>query len=214
MLIARDFVFLHVPKTAGGSVTHLLRDLLEPGSFRTGPGPSKHPGWRHIPPEAATLPVLAYVRNPWDWYVSWYHFHRSRTATSRMWVSAFAEQRDFATVVRAACTGAIDHDRDVVRAGLAAGMDFYSARIHDVLGDGLADERLTVGRFECLFDDLERFLRLAGTRLPDDFAASARAAPVVHRGTRKHYREYYDAGLRDLVGERCAMLCDRFGYSF
>jgi hypothetical protein len=28
-----------------------------------------------IPAEASDLPVVGIVRNPWDWYVSWYAFN-------------------------------------------------------------------------------------------------------------------------------------------
>lgn len=215
MLISAHFVFLHMPKTGGGSVTRVLRETFEPGYLCAGPGPDPHLSWRHIPPEVATLPVLGYVRNPWDWYVSWYHFHRARTATSkRLWRSAFAEETDFATVVRAACTGRVDHDRAEVRAGMQCGMDFYTARLHDVLGDGLGGERLTVGRFEHLFEDLEDFLRRAGVPVPHDFATRAKATTIENRATRGAYRDYYDADLRDLVGEHCAKVCERFGYTF
>ena len=36
------------------------------------------PAARDIPPEFRDLPVLGFVRNPWDWYVSWYHYIRAQ----------------------------------------------------------------------------------------------------------------------------------------
>lgn len=213
MLLTDDFVYLHMPKTGGGTVTRVLRDVLPPGYARSGPRPHVHPGWRHIPAEAAGRPVFCHVRNPWDWYVSWYSFARDAEGKrARLWRSAFADRPDFPTFLRRACSGGLDHDRPELAAAMRDG-DFYTARWLDLVG-GVDDDRLVVGRFERLFGDLEDFLRSVGAPVPDDFAARASAAPPVHPSRRTAYRDYYDEETRALVGQACAYFVDRFGYAF
>jgi hypothetical protein len=89
-----------------------------------------HRGWSSIPEEAAGRPVLAFVRNPWDWYVSWYSFVVNGFDSQRSWrgpllpffftgefsANANSGERDtntstpddFPTTIRRACGGMTD----------------------------------------------------------------------------------------------------------
>ena len=58
--------------------------------------------------------MLCFVRNPWDWYVSWYHYltqtHRAARATEPIFKDVFdGGKSDFATAVRRVCLGQIEH---------------------------------------------------------------------------------------------------------
>jgi hypothetical protein len=214
VLIGRDFVFLHMPKTGGGTIGRLLREVLPDEYLRDGPHPYVHPGWQLIPAEAADLPVFCHARNPWDWYVSWYCFSsRGTPRSAKLWQSAFADGPDFRAFLDRACHGRLDHDRPELVRLMRAGMDFYTARWTLLVG-GLNDQQLTVGRFERLFEDLEGFLRRVGAPVPDDFAHRAKEIPGVHVGKRGPYRDYYDDDTRELVGRGAAYFVERFGYRF
>lgn len=85
MLLCEQFVFLQMPKTGGRFVAQVLRRLfpriqeLEP--HRTaGQIPASH---RH-------LPRIGFSRNPWDWYVSWYHAPRPRNDPDPIFEAASA----------------------------------------------------------------------------------------------------------------------------
>ena len=79
-------VFVHVMKTGGKWV----RDVLSGGvpaewnvydSLRPtpeDPAAGLHVGMLDVPSEYRNAPVLAYVRNPWDWYVSCFSFFRNK----------------------------------------------------------------------------------------------------------------------------------------
>jgi hypothetical protein len=215
VIVSDDFVYLHMPKTGGGTIRSVLSTVLPEGYATPGPHPHVHPGWQYIPPQASDLPVLCYIRNPWDWHVSWYMFGSSRREPkqTKLWSSAFADKPDFPTFLRRACTGALDHDRDEIAEQLRRGEDFYSVRLRDLVG-GLGGDRLTYGRFERLFDDLEAFLRRVGAPVPDDFVAQAGDVPGVHIGRRGPYRDYYDDETRSLVAQTCSSVIERFGYTF
>lgn len=166
----------------------------------------KHLGWERIPLDAAELPVLAYVRNPWDWYVSWYHFNlvvRNGQDPHFKAISA-GSSLDFATIVRKACT----FSEPPVEG------DLYSFCIKFIVGPGLDSESTTLGRYESLSDDLERFLGDVGVELPEGAMTRIRAKSPIQASDHEPYRQYYDDDLRDLVGESSRMFIDRFGYEF
>lgn len=91
MLIADDFVFVHLPKTGGLFVDRVLKDMLCSSRVMQGVHALRHrygvaiPGFpyryrfgsRHgscdaIPEQYRHLPIVACRRNPFDWYVSDY----------------------------------------------------------------------------------------------------------------------------------------------
>ncbi len=220
MLVTDRFAFLHIPKTGGSFIDSVLRDNLPAECFREVP-PSRHPhlGWDELPPAAAELPVLCFVRNPWDWYVSWYHYRIQRLSSpvrGKMFATAFGEgANSFAETVRRACTGDFEHpDERLMRAVRELDVDFYTARVLTMLGAGLEEERLTVGRFERLVEDLEGFMGAHHVPLPKGFHAKVRAHPPVRASTHGSYRSYYDPALRELVASRAHVVVERFGYAF
>jgi hypothetical protein len=65
--VTPEFVFLHVPKTGGSYVrTHVPELVYE----------RQHGRACEIPERFKHLPRYAFVRNPWDWYVSWWLYKR------------------------------------------------------------------------------------------------------------------------------------------
>src|SRR6185436_1800315 len=70
---------LHVPKTAGNFVRRVLVEHA-PSDWEVVVA-EDHATWREVPPSHQELPRLAFVRNPFAWYVSWLHFQqRTRDA--------------------------------------------------------------------------------------------------------------------------------------
>lgn len=80
----RSFVFVHLRKTGGTFVIAVLRSLFRGGGWRGRLRRSllgkrylyvpHHGTCAAIPGEAAHLPVVSVVRNPFDRYVSMYHY--------------------------------------------------------------------------------------------------------------------------------------------
>jgi hypothetical protein len=201
MLVHDSFVFIHNQKCGGTFVRKLLSRELEQSTLRDSL-PSDHAGWASIPEAAKDRPVLCFVRNPWDWYVSWYEFKQQRPETRGKLFDELSDngRHDFAQTVRNAC--AISHP--VLGAGLCE-MSFKLS-----VGAGLGSSQLTIGRLESLVDDLERFLREAHVELPEGAFARARAMQPINASRREHYSEYYENDLRALVGSSCKCLIDRW----
>lgn len=80
MVITDKFVYIHMPKTGGTFVTHVLSQLHSPVEGRPDRyGPisvqePKHGTCHDIPVPHRKKPVLSTVRNPYEWYVSQYEF--------------------------------------------------------------------------------------------------------------------------------------------
>ncbi len=68
MLVTQSFVFIHLTRCAGTFLESVLIEHDGPVRYRG----RFHGAWRELPRRSRSLPVLAFVRNPWDWWVSWY----------------------------------------------------------------------------------------------------------------------------------------------
>lgn len=71
MIITKNAVFLHIQKTAGTWIRKALEPImLEYHTHGILSAPRKH--------------VFTFVRNPWDWYSSYYQFHQNGSDTFDM----------------------------------------------------------------------------------------------------------------------------------
>jgi hypothetical protein len=192
VLITEKFVFVHLPKTGGSFIRQASEGMevltLEP-----------HAGVDDIPPRFAGLPVFAVIRNPWDWYVSWFHFVLQTGQQNVDWEQLGGS--DFAATVRAACGDSQSPlGRDLARDD----RDYYSAMWWKLFG---RDGRVTVGRFERLADDFRSFCDRLGVQIDV-------SGPAVNESQRNPYREYYTPELRDLVKHKARHLIRTYGYEF
>jgi len=203
------FAFLHVPKTAGSSVAFALwphadhvdgywanRWLDQIGIHVNHYAPYRLKKFRTHTPAAilqrqlpadvfSNLFKFAFVRNPWDLFVSSYHYllkqtghHRRRIASGLPSFEAYVEYE--------------------IRRGKVS----QSRLLTDRRGNLLVD---FVGRFESLEADFDRIRRRIGLDA---------SLPLANATRHRDYRNYYTARLVDQVGRYCAEDVERFGYSF
>jgi hypothetical protein len=195
---ARRFIFVHVPKTAGVSVSKALG-----GEDQLGHDPvtvyGEHRG---------AYFSFAFVRNPWD-----------RLLSCFLYVKAGGRGFPHDLEAQAALADCDDFEHFATRIGeyqerlrgvraLSVALPHYPHLLpqtfwtHDLSGEPLLD---VVGRFE---------------RLADDFAAIARRIGVDGRlprvNTTEHgdYRAHYSTDAADAIGEAYADDVERFGYEF
>lgn len=75
MILTDDLVYIHMPKTAGTFVTHILTRVYGLGRFvNTDELGTKHGTCSDIPPSHLGLPIVSTRRNPYERYVSQYRF--------------------------------------------------------------------------------------------------------------------------------------------
>jgi hypothetical protein len=221
MLITKYFVFLHMQKTGGSFVAHACYRKL-PREWRFENDLDPHGTYGEIPEQFRDLPVLCFVRNPWDWYVSWYHWLIANPPegphtleNTPMWVSAFDRGRaGFRETVWRACSGEGFRHRFTEPLMRELDIDHYSAEYLRKVGTGIEDGRIDVGKYENLRDDVLAFMH--GHRVPitREFEEEIRTGAPRRASERGSYRSYYDDELRDLVGYKARAIIDRYGYSF
>lgn len=211
MLVSQthSFAFVHVPKTAGSSVhTALARYTIPPKAFwanrwlaRVGIPVNRFAPWpnmrfrTHASAEVlrAWLPAdvfaelfkFAFVRNPWDLLVSYWHYIRRLPGHRR--------HREVAALPSFAAYVEYEIRRgEFSQAGMLCDRD----------GQLLVD---FVGRYESLDTDFAFICRRIGIEA---------TLPRANAGVRGDYREYYSPALVDRVAEAFAADVERFGYAF
>jgi len=212
MLISysHNFLFVHVPKTAGTSIVRCLRPyahdssgflvnrMLEQFGIHVNLMPGPHQ-WRRFRPHHSAATIrrhlprrvydqmfkFAFVRNPWDWFVSYYHFHLQCPQHHRH--EHVRRLGSFAEFVR---WQAARQRRSQV--------EFVTDRRGRLLVDFL-------GRYETLRDDFQTVCRQVGLDCE---------LPWHNRSERCNYRSYYDDDTAELVANLCRADVDAFGYTF
>lgn len=233
MIITDRFVFIHLHKTGGQSLNDAITQCV-PNHQVVG----YHLPRSEVPPESRKLPVVGLVRNPWDWYVSWYAFNRKPQIRNPLFniVSAGGRAGFKATVTKLVNLGAesgeqqrkalisllpdsLDGNRGVglTKASvheLAASDDGYYAWLFGRMLGREPDNQTFIGRFENLQADFLAIMRQlnVGETAALQEALQHRQRKNVSRHS--HYSHYYDDELRDLVGRQDKSLIERFDYHF
>jgi chondroitin 4-sulfotransferase 11 len=188
-------IFVHIQKTGGVSIETMLR--------RGDPaiGSSLHHGRRHLfardirPLVASELWdgyfKFAFVRNPWDRLVSWYHMCAQASAPNAFARHVQQNARTFDEFVTRTTTG-------IAERTTWNQLDYVT----DDDGNAIVD---FIGRYERLHEDS----RHVGERL-----GLAADLPHANRSAHAHYRDYYTDETRDIVARRFARDIRHFGYEF
>ena len=234
MIITDRFVFIHMHKTGGQFLNEVIARCI-PDQRTVG----YHLPRTEVPAEAAHLPVVGVVRNPWDWYVSWYAFNKRPGIKNPLFrvVSNDAQEGFKTTVSNMVHLGSdrrssaehrealmrllpetldgnrgVGLTRDSIRNLAASGQGYYSWLFDRMLGS--EDDHTFIGRFENLQQDfLEIMERLAvgeTDALRHEFGQRERKNVSRH----SHYSHYYDEECKELVAANEVALIERFGYGF
>jgi hypothetical protein len=177
------FIFIHIYKVAGTSVTRALRPYC-----RFAPKFPDHITARELRAEIGDVFdhsfKFAFVRNPWDWQVSLFHYMKQNRK----------------------------HPQHVLIRDMTFD-DYVVWRVHEdkqLQKEFVTDEDGTVivdfiGRFERLDEDFGEICRRAGIR------ATLRHS---NRSRHDDYRSLYTDATRELIAEHFRPDIELFGYSF
>lgn len=228
MMICDKFVFLHLHKSGGTFINRMMISCI-PSARRVG----YHLPYSQVPDICRNLPVVGTVRNPWSYYVSWFHFQHAQANPNPLFmICSENKQLDFAHTISNLVNLQSDDSRiDRLMAAfpeqfVSYGLNLTRHCIDKIRGSGLGFysflyERLFAGapspsivRMEELRDtfyDLPLGLRGPETMLVRDFI---RQAPPMNTSEHMPYADYYSDGLKSLVGDMDRPLIDRHGYEF
>jgi len=218
MLISysKRFIFFHVAKVAGLSIRHALQDYCEePAQFKIArPRPVREDGspnplyqaWsstllharardarEHLPAEVfGGFYKFAFVRNPWDWQVSMYHFILKRA--DHIHHARVKQMADFEEYLEWVIATRNPFTRGATK--------FQHEMVTDQDGHLLVD---FVGRFESLQEDFHKVCQTIGI---------AAELPELNRTEHQDYTRYYNERSRARVAEYFAKDIELFGYRF
>ena len=235
MIITERFVFMHTHKTGGQTLNEIIL-RSDPAAQQVG----YHYPLSEIPQFAAALPVVGFVRNPWDWYVSWYAFNlKPRTQNALFDVVSEDGRTSFATTVKNLATLGSDSETGLrmrkrlidvlpesfennkgvgltghcIRSLASNPCGYYSWLFERMIG-GAAQQRRIIGKFENLTGDfleiMENLQVEQGPPLQDELEKQERR----NTSGRSHYSHYYDDELLTLIGEQEKALISEFKYRF
>lgn len=210
MVLSKYFIFIHFPKP-GGSFVRKIFDLSAPKSWEI-TSPAKHLHIVGCPDTHKLLPVFGFVRNPYDWYVSWYIFSKHVYPNAFFNEVSDGGKMDFKSTMISAME--LDYNKifEIDFNELYGGpVGAYTAYIHSMFGKDL--DKVRFGKFESLRED---FLNILSGFIepPLLMRLLTRFYPRVNVGKRSHYRDYYDTELREIITEKDKIILDRFDYKF
>lgn len=211
MLISqsKNFLFVHIQKTAGRSFEAVLKSHIPDLEDLCGTHDHAVSAKELLSDEWSDYYKVALVRNPWDRLVSWYTMIQEKgppTWYKRLTgLGKYNKLRHYVLTNSNSfeeflynCVDTID-DTDGKKSFLYNQLDYVSDEHGTVLVD-------FIGRFESLNDDTGTVLRTLG--LPDA------SLPHKNSSDHKHYRSYYTQETRDLVAKRYARDIEYFDYEF
>lgn len=234
MICTPTFTFIHLHKTGGQSINELLLNHI-PEAKEIG----YHLPVAHLPSQAKSLPVIGVIRNPWDWYVSWYAFNNLRGVKNPLFnIVSRGKQADFKETIqnllrypeinaqnaifknshRALLPETFENDGG---AGFTKGcvdffesneIGYYSLLIERMFGE--ESDHLKLLRFERLATEFRHVISELEVPEASDILAALDQQPRKNSSARGHYAHYYDDELRDLVAKKEHSIIQRFGYAF
>jgi len=236
-VIATDkFVFIHLHKCGGQFVRDLLLRFVT-GAHEIG----YHYPRSKLPGTLAHLPVMGFVRNPWDWYVSWYAFNAERRGMNPLFtvlsdngrlafketvdnMLRLSEDRELSAKHREQLKSLFPVSMEGNRASGLTKQCIESMTHPDVgyvtwlyrrmFGVDEQGGTLLLGRVESLRTDLQGFLKQLGVPVSVELQHAIDSGERKNTSNHGPFAEFYDSGLRDLVAQKERTIIGRFDYRF
>lgn len=200
---SKKFIFVHIPKTGGTSIKAVLQRYGTVSVYKeyTYKKPQTNKTLsKHVKADAIRSTInsnlwnncfrFGFVRNPWDWFVSIYFYIRRDPADKRHRISNKLGFKEFAEWFL------VDHKEYYpIKSG-------QKSFLFDSCGNKLVNY---IGRFENLNKHFNRVCSKIGV---------VRKLPHKNKTSHKHFKSYYDAGTKYLVGDFFSMDVRGFNYDF
>lgn len=203
MLVNRDrnFLFVHIHKTAGTSITHELLDL--PGTEHLY---YPHSLLKHVPltHNFNDMFVFGFVRNPWDRLVSWYNMSLKKGPINSFHKYTLDNSNNFSEFIR--CLDVVEEEKD----GYISNSKYYkSLKFNQIEYLSDANDQVLakfIGRFESLQDDMNLLSQLL--QIP------FKPLKMINNNPHNDYRMYYKDRDIEWVAKTYAKDINYFNYSF
>jgi len=226
MIVTDRLVFLHLHKSGGTFVNALLLRCV-PSARPIG----YHYPYRELPAEYQELPVVGTVRNPFAYYVSWYHFQKSLPEPNILFrLCSDGRKLGFKETIGNLVRLSKDERRlELLEGGLPEtyakrGLNLTKSSVAELRDRGVGFysflyERLYAGatqprilRMERLREELRETLSALG-EINECAEQFIEQAPRLNATPHEEPSHYFDDELASLVAERDGELIKRYGYA-
>ena len=238
MIVTEHFVYIHISRTGGTFLNRVILGQI-PGARML----QYHGHLEDLPSAYSHLPVIGFVRNPWDWYVSMFNDYRQKRQFAFQILSDEGTLDFQNTITRylnlgdgsaksqgllrqlsamAPETHELGQPGGVNLPGLKAqhfacfpaGIGYYGW-LFELMFRSRYKQLIHYGRFENLREDALCLFEETGVKITKHMIAYLRLAPSLNKAVRpKGYAAIYSPTLRELLAVREQSLIERFGYEF
>jgi hypothetical protein len=228
VLVCNKFVFLHLHKSGGTFVNNMMSACI-PYTKAIG----YHFPYSKLPSSYRRHPVVGTVRNPWAYYVSWYHFQQQIKTPNALFM-AMSNQNSLTFEETIKNLLSISHNAElfeIAKHSLPLTFDnhglnltqtcilplhqtdkgFYSF-LYNRLYDGCND--VNIIRMEELRNGLEEMINKLNVEPRQRINEFIEKAPVMNTSTHKSYQNYYSTSLKKLVAKSDEVIIDTHQYTF
>lgn len=227
MIITPHFICIHLQKTGGS----FIREYLTKNIPNTKYNGIVHDKACDIPRRHRKKPILGTIRNPWDWYVSWYSGTQRKEALKGPFRILHPNGKQTSFVEFMSKVANLKRQIHNIDFGLVnrLGIGVYTYRyiqsycrnpvmvLKALETQSLTDDMvfdIHLCRTENLRSDLVNFLTDTPTGITEPQAKILTTMAKVNTSKRGRYQDYYNAQLRQSVGKMDRYIVDKFGYTF
>lgn len=210
MLISDDFIFAHLPKTGGVFLQSVIKAHFP--VMQEWAGNHSHHSIEFLPEEHRHKPIFAILRNPWDWYLSWFTYCLEHGNNQEFLQNYVAGEQAFKhTITRLLRPSHSDPDITEFMATQNIGL-FEMHRFH-ILDLECTCYDISYGKLEDLAADFLDFLNNKKIAAPGGLSAALHGRP---KNTTRHgaRSDYYDEGLANLVAMKERRIIRTCNYLF
>jgi len=191
------FIFIHIQKTAGNSITEFLKNNIPDLK----PILNKHDfaiqGKHKLGDQWDDYFKFAFVRNPWDRLVSWYSMIKDKNQKNKFGKYVTENSSNFEEFIKN-CTDIIQ-DNDGIKSAEFNQLDY----LIDENGNIIVD---FIGRFENLEEDFNKIIKKLN--MPE------LKLPILNSSKHEDYKKYYNEETKKIIEKRFKKDIDFFKYKF
>ncbi len=229
MIVTDKFVYIHLHRTGGRFIRKLLFDWF-PSAREIG----YHFPLSMLPGRYQHLPVFAFIRDPLDWYVSWYHFNANTPRNPIYAIASNSGHLGFSDTIRHLLYLGSDqspyhnlrmlmiknlpetiignHGAGITQSALkcfsSANYGYYSWLVKHMFDHHWHEKpQVKFGRFEFLKEDLVSLLRAYGCQVTPNMLKVLNQRNPINCSNHTEYLHYYNEALRIAVENQ-----DQFGF--
>lgn len=210
--------FIHLPRTGGTFISQYTRHRLTRLRKEFNYYPNNYNQKRHSPARSIPNPkdfyLFGLIRNPFDWYVSRYHYFIDKTEKN-----IFVPEDDISKYSDAGLVGEdfqnkFENINQHIKFGAENGHDnFWLSNLHDYMfrdeqGNNLMNH---IGKFENMNDELNFVLKennlIPRIELKDFWGYK-------NGSHRRDYHEYYNKESKEIIFEKDKKIFETYGYEY